>query len=282
MLRSHYLSHRCAYRFLHFQAYFASINTQFAPSLFPHDHFKEKNSNTDERGTDLARGGGAEENLTEFAQLLRRDGGGARSGADEHDVSDEIEQSEGSQDEACEMSLAESRPWPLNPALQTTPPFLNQQPVAASDGHPPSLYSAPSNPKFSYDSLELIADVTGASKKPCPITTIDQLLDRDHVGAEGVFLDDEEKVGILTVALECMPTGPDYWATTYISDVNALMIYLFLPEKAVVVQIVPLGAIDTLAKLDFGKPGGDEAENVTIDLRRFRATLAKALKLLRH
>ncbi|KAG6385303.1 hypothetical protein SASPL_154136 [Salvia splendens] len=120
------------------------------------------------------------------------------------------------------MSLAESRSWPLNPALLTAPPFLNQQPVAASDEHPPSLYSAPSNPKFSYDSLELIADVTVASKKPCPITAIDQLLDRDHVGAEGVFLDDEEKVGILTVALECMPTGPDYWATTYISDDSIL------------------------------------------------------------
>ncbi|KAG6428050.1 hypothetical protein SASPL_112298 [Salvia splendens] len=147
------------------------------------------------------------------------------SDADWADVSDEIEQSEGSQDEACEMPLAESRPWPLNPALLTAPPFLNQQPVATSDGHPPSLYSAPSNPKFSYDSLELIADVTDASKKPCPIIAIDQLLDRDHVGAEGVFLDDEEKVGILTVALECMPTGLDYWATTYISDINALMIY---------------------------------------------------------
>ncbi|KAG6388723.1 hypothetical protein SASPL_150155 [Salvia splendens] len=114
------------------------------------------------------------------------------------DASDEIEQSEGSQDEAREMSLAESRPWLLNPALQTAPPFLNQQPVAASDWHPSSLYSAPSNPEFSYDSLELIADVTDVSKKPFPITAIDQLLDRDHVGAEGVFLDDEEKVGILT------------------------------------------------------------------------------------
>ncbi|XP_047947085.1 alpha-1,3-arabinosyltransferase XAT3-like [Salvia hispanica] len=104
---------------------------------------------------------------------------------------------------------------------------------------------------------------------------------------------------------------------------------VFLPEKAVVVQIVPLGAIDALAKLDFGKPAagmrlryldykigvtesslirrypGDHAvirdpmsihrqgwgklrevyldnQNVTIDVRRFRATLAKAIKLLRR
>ncbi|XP_047969143.1 beta-1,2-xylosyltransferase XYXT1-like isoform X1 [Salvia hispanica] len=104
---------------------------------------------------------------------------------------------------------------------------------------------------------------------------------------------------------------------------------VFLPEKAVLVQIVPLGAIDVFAKLDFGDPaagmgiryldykiglkessliqkyaadhpvirdpisihrkGWNELrnvylnnQNVTIDVRRFRATLAKALKLLRR
>ena len=35
---------------------------------------------------------------------------------------------------------------------------------------------------------------------------------------------------------------------------------VFLPEKAVVVQIVPLGAIDALAKLDFGKPAAGKAD----------------------
>ncbi|KAL1566443.1 alpha-1,3-arabinosyltransferase XAT3-like [Salvia divinorum] len=104
---------------------------------------------------------------------------------------------------------------------------------------------------------------------------------------------------------------------------------LFLPEKAVLIQIVPLGAIDVFAKLDFGNPAAGmkiryldykiemkessliqrypadhpvirdpisihrkgwgvlrevylNNQNVTIDVRRFRATLAKALKLLRR
>ncbi|XP_057804822.1 alpha-1,3-arabinosyltransferase XAT3-like isoform X1 [Salvia miltiorrhiza] len=104
---------------------------------------------------------------------------------------------------------------------------------------------------------------------------------------------------------------------------------VFLPDKAVLIQIVPLGAIDIFAKLDFGNPSAGmkiryldykiemkessliqrypidhpvlrdpmsihrqgwgklrdvylNNQNVTIDVRRFRATLAKALKLLRR
>lgn len=103
---------------------------------------------------------------------------------------------------------------------------------------------------------------------------------------------------------------------------------VFLPEKAVLIQVVPLGAIDIFAKLDFGDPsagmnirylgykielkessllqrypmdhpvikdplsihkqGWDKLrqvylhnQNVTIDVARFRPTLAKALRLLR-
>ncbi|KAL2234399.1 uncharacterized protein LOC105162450 isoform X1 [Sesamum indicum] len=104
---------------------------------------------------------------------------------------------------------------------------------------------------------------------------------------------------------------------------------VFLPENAVLIQVVPFGEIDEFARLDFRDPaagmniryleykvsmkesslsqqypadhpvlkdpksyrtrGWDalssiylEKQNVTIDLDRFRGTLAKALKLLRH
>ncbi|KAH6797219.1 hypothetical protein C2S52_021773 [Perilla frutescens var. hirtella] len=104
---------------------------------------------------------------------------------------------------------------------------------------------------------------------------------------------------------------------------------VFLPENAVLIQIVPLGAIDIFAKLDFGNPSAGmniryleykiemkesslvrdysiddrvlkdplsihregwaklrdvylNNQNVTVDVHRFRATLAKALKLLRR
>ncbi|XP_073135831.1 beta-1,2-xylosyltransferase XYXT1-like [Henckelia pumila] len=104
---------------------------------------------------------------------------------------------------------------------------------------------------------------------------------------------------------------------------------VFLPDNAVLIQIVPLGGIDGFAKLDFGSPSADmnikyldykiraeesslsekyakdhpvlrdpfsfhrngweslktvylDNQNVTIDVHRFRGTLAKALKLLRH
>ncbi|XP_073281923.1 alpha-1,3-arabinosyltransferase XAT2-like isoform X2 [Primulina huaijiensis] len=104
---------------------------------------------------------------------------------------------------------------------------------------------------------------------------------------------------------------------------------VFLPDNAVLIQIVPLGGIDRFAKLDFKNPSGDmnikyldykirenesslsekygkdhpvlrdplsfhrngweglktiylDNQNVTIDVHRFKGTLAKALKLLRH
>ncbi|XP_075504056.1 LOW QUALITY PROTEIN: alpha-1,3-arabinosyltransferase XAT2-like [Primulina tabacum] len=104
---------------------------------------------------------------------------------------------------------------------------------------------------------------------------------------------------------------------------------VFLPDNAVLIQIVPLGGIDRFAKLDFENPSGDmnikylnykirenesslsekygkdhpvlrdplsfhrngweglktiylDNQNVTIDVHRFKDTLAKALKLLRH
>ncbi|KZV46523.1 hypothetical protein F511_10628 [Dorcoceras hygrometricum] len=104
---------------------------------------------------------------------------------------------------------------------------------------------------------------------------------------------------------------------------------VFLPDNAVLIQLVPLGGIDGFAKLDFGNPSGDmkikyldykigekesslsdtypkdhpvlrdplsfhrkgwdslktvylDNQNVTIDVHRFKSTLAKALKLLRH
>lgn len=104
---------------------------------------------------------------------------------------------------------------------------------------------------------------------------------------------------------------------------------VFLPDNAVLIQIVPLGGIDKFAKLDFGNPSGDmnikyldykirdnesslrekygkdhpvlrdpssfqrkgwealktiylDNQNVTIDVHRFKGTLAKALKLLLH
>ncbi|GMI75439.1 hypothetical protein like AT3G18180 [Hibiscus trionum] len=99
---------------------------------------------------------------------------------------------------------------------------------------------------------------------------------------------------------------------------------VFLPDKAVVIQIVPLGCIDGLARKDFAEPGMDmklryleykikakesslrdhmiikdplsvhkkgwdavkstylDKQNVKVDVRRFRATLLKALHLLHH
>ncbi|KAK6153996.1 hypothetical protein DH2020_013635 [Rehmannia glutinosa] len=102
---------------------------------------------------------------------------------------------------------------------------------------------------------------------------------------------------------------------------------LFLPDNAVLIQVVPFGGIDKFARLDFGNPSAGmniryleykitvnesslsqqyssddpilkhpesykgwnavqsiylDKQNVTIDLDRFKGTLAKALKLLRH
>lgn len=102
---------------------------------------------------------------------------------------------------------------------------------------------------------------------------------------------------------------------------------VFLPDNAVLIQIVPFGGIDGFARLDFGNPASGmkiryleykikvkesslfqnypidhpilkdpksikgwnalwsiylDKQNVTIDLHRFKGTLAKALKLLRH
>ncbi|KAL2482358.1 Glycosyltransferase family 61 protein [Forsythia ovata] len=104
---------------------------------------------------------------------------------------------------------------------------------------------------------------------------------------------------------------------------------VFLPDNAVLIQIVPLGAIDGFAKTDFGEPSDGmkikyleykikvkesslskqypldhpvfkdprsfhikgwhvlrktylDQQNVTIDLRRFKGTLAKAMKILHH
>ncbi|KAI3454920.1 hypothetical protein Pfo_011583 [Paulownia fortunei] len=104
---------------------------------------------------------------------------------------------------------------------------------------------------------------------------------------------------------------------------------VFLPDNAILIQVVPLGAIDGFARLDFGNPAAGmniryleykikmkesslgqqypidhpvlkdplsfhrkgwgelrsiylDNQNVTIDIHRFKGTLAKALKLLRH
>ncbi|KAL7139467.1 hypothetical protein ABFS83_09G052900 [Erythranthe nasuta] len=104
---------------------------------------------------------------------------------------------------------------------------------------------------------------------------------------------------------------------------------VFLPDNAILIQVVPLGGIDGFAKLDFGNPASGmniryveykikieesslfrqypidhpvlrdplsfhrngwgqlrsiylDNQNVTIDARRFRGTLVKALKLLQH
>lgn len=104
---------------------------------------------------------------------------------------------------------------------------------------------------------------------------------------------------------------------------------VFMPDNAILIQVVPLGAIDRLARLDFGNPADGmniryleykiemkesslvqqypidhpvirdplsvhrkgwgqlravylDNQNVTIDVHRFKGTLAKALKLLRH
>ncbi|KAL3824809.1 hypothetical protein ACJIZ3_020838 [Penstemon smallii] len=104
---------------------------------------------------------------------------------------------------------------------------------------------------------------------------------------------------------------------------------VFLPDNAILVQLVPLGGIDIFARLDFGNPASGmnirymeykiatkesslsrrysiddlvlkdpmsfhrkgwetlrsvylDNQNVTIDIRRFKGTLVKALKLIRH
>ncbi|CAI9787211.1 unnamed protein product [Fraxinus pennsylvanica] len=122
-----------------------------------------------------------------------------------------------------------------------------------------------------------------------------------------------------------------------VNSCDALMVVLgagltnmvFLPNNAVLIQIIPLGGIDGFARTDFGEPfdgmnlkdleyeikvkesslskqypldhpvikdprsfhikGWDvlrkthlDLQNVTIDLHRFRRTLAKAIKILHH
>ncbi|CAA2970374.1 O-linked-mannose beta-1,4-N-acetylglucosaminyltransferase 2-like [Olea europaea subsp. europaea] len=77
---------------------------------------------------------------------------------------------------------------------------------------------------------------------------------------------------------------------------------VFLPDNAVLIQIVPLGGIDGFARTDFGEPsdvfkdprsfhikGWDalrktylDQQNVTVDLHRFKGTLAKAMRILHH
>ncbi|PIN04087.1 Protein O-GlcNAc transferase [Handroanthus impetiginosus] len=104
---------------------------------------------------------------------------------------------------------------------------------------------------------------------------------------------------------------------------------IFLPDNAIVIQVVPFGGIDGFARLDFGNPAAGmniryldykiktkesslsqqypidhpvlkdpvsvrrkgwaeirsvylDNQNVTIDVHRFKGTLAKGLKLLRH
>lgn len=104
---------------------------------------------------------------------------------------------------------------------------------------------------------------------------------------------------------------------------------LFLPDNAILIQVVPLGKIDFFARLDFGDPAGGmniryleykisakesslssqypiddpvlrdpmsihrkgwlmiksvylENQNVTVDIPKFRATLVKAIKILRN